>query len=424
MKKSVLWACVSLACAAGRVAADDFQGSTHLFPYDEEIINYSQRQPDDPVSRLQRKIDSGEVKLEFDEKFGYLPAVLKHFDIPVSSQMIVFSKTSLQRNQITPKNPRAIFFNDDVYVGFIPGAPLMEVSAVDPKLGGTFYSLEQEKLRRPQFKRGNDCLNCHASPKTMGVPGHFVRSIGTDAAGELDTLNEVSFITHRTPLADRWAGWYVTGTHGDQTHRGNLIGAEEFAKHARKPNWRGNLTDLGKLFDTSKYPAPGSDIVALMVLEHQAHMHNYITRLNYETQQMMKWYGHIRYLNNQVSGFLRYLLMTEEAPLTAPLKGNADFVKHFQARGPRDSKGRSLRDLDMETRMFKHPCSFLIYSEAFDSLPGVMREEIYRRLHEILTGKDTSEDFAGISKKDRRAILEILLETKKGLPDYWHKAAE
>jgi len=401
--------------------ADDFQGSTHLFPYDEEIINYSQRTPDDPVSRLAKRIAAGEVKLKFDEKFGYLPALLEHFDIPASSQMLVFSKTSLQRTLITPKNPRAIYFNDDVYLGYIPGSPLVEISAVDPKLGGTFYSLEQEQVRRPQFKRGTDCLNCHASPKTMGVPGHFVRSIGTDELGELDNPSEVSLITQRTPLADRWAGWYVTGKHGDQTHRGNLIGREDFAKHEKKPNWRGNLTDLGRFFDQDKHLVKGSDLVALMVLEHQAHMHNYITRLNYETQQMMKWYGHIRYLNNQINGFLRYLLFTEEAPLTAPLQGNPDFVKHFEARGPRDSRGRSLRDLDLQTRMFKHPCSYLIYSDAFDQMPDVMRYEIYRRLLDILTGKDTSEDFADIAKADRRAILEILLETKKGLPPEWHQ---
>ncbi len=420
--QSVRFKCLilSLGIVTGiHAPADDFQGSTHLFPYDEEIINYSRRTPNDPVAALQKKIDAGEVKLAFDPKFGYLPALLEYFDVPRSSQVLVFSKTSLQRMPITPKNPRAIYFNDDVYIGYIPGAPLAEITGVDPGLGGMFYSLEQEQLRRPKFERGTDCLNCHASPKTMGVPGHFVRSIGTDETGEIDNQTEVSFITQRTPLADRWAGWYVTGTHGDQTHRGNLIGRDEFMKAADKPNWRGNVTDLSRFFDTSKHLEPSSDIVALMILEHQAHMHNYIIRLNFETQQMMKWYGHIRYLNSQMEGFLRYLLMTEEVPLTSPLKGREDYVKWFESKGPRDSKGRSLRDMDMQTRMFKYPCSFLIYSTAFDNMPEIIRLEIYRRLYDVLTGKNTSEDFAELSKADRRAILEILIETKKGLPDYW-----
>jgi hypothetical protein len=409
---------------AARLMADDFQGSTHLFPFDEEPIQYSQQKPEDPVTVLQRKLDAGEVKLAFDDTFGYLPALLEHFDIPASSQGLVFSKTSLQRMQITPANPRAIYFNDDVYIGYIPGSAKLELSTVDPKLGGTFYHLEQEKVRRPQFVLGNDCLNCHASPRTMGVPGHLVRSIATDETGELDNLGEVNFITHRSPLADRWAGWYVTGRHGDQAHRGNLIGRADFEKAAKEPNWRGNLDDLSPFFDTSKFPVPGSDIVALSVLTHQTHMHNYITRLNYETRQMMKWYGHIRYLTPQIRAFLRYLLLTEEATLTAPLQGNPDFVKHFEARGPRDGRGRSLRDLDLQTRLFKHPCSFLIYSEAFDNLPDIMRAEIYRRLHDILTGKDTSGEFAGLAAADRQAILEILLETKPGLPEEWRKAAE
>ena len=404
--------------------ADDFQGSTHLFPYDEDVIAYSQKVPNDPVAALQKKINAGEVTLKFDPKFGYLPALLEYFKISPASQILVFSKTSLQRNPITPKNPRAIYFNDDMYLGYIPGAPLGELTGVDPKLGGIFYSVEQEQVRKPEFKRGSDCLNCHASPKTLGVPGHFVRSIGTDETGELDNPTEVSFITQRTPLADRWAGWYVTGTHGNQTHRGNLVGREEFSKAEKKPNWHGNVTDLGKYFDTSKYLEKSSDIVALMVLEHQGHMHNYITRLNFETQQMMKWYGHIRYLNSQIEGFLRYLLMTEEVCLTSPLKGREDYVKFFESQGPRDSKGRSLRELDMKTRMFKYPCSFLIYSAAFDSIPDVMRNEIYRRLYDILTGKDKSEDFTNISPEDRAAVLEILLETKKGLPDYWKPAGQ
>jgi hypothetical protein len=418
MSRLLLIACC-VAALTGAARADDFQGSQHKVPYDEEIINYSQRVADSPIEKLQRRIDSGEVKLEFDEKLGWLPALLKELNIPRSSQVMVFSKTSLQRQFITPSNPRALFFNDDVYLGFIPGAPVMEVSAVDKKLGGVFYTLALDPEARPKFQRADDCTSCHASGKTLGVPGHFVRSVGTDDTGELDAQSEVSGITHRSPLADRWAGWYVTGEHGDQAHRGNLIGPKDFARFEKDPLFRGNVTKLDPFYETGKYAAPTSDIVALMVLEHQGHMHNYITRLNFETQIMMKTYGHIRYLRTQVAGFLRYLLFTEEEPLTAPVRGDPDYVKWFKAQGPRDSKGRSLRDLDFNTRMFRYPLSYLIYSEAFDHIPDVMREHLYQRLHDILTGKDTSEDFARLSETDRRNVLEILVATKKGLPDYY-----
>ena len=410
------------ALLAASAFAEDFQGSAQKLEYEEEPIAYSKIPPDDPVARLQRRLDAGEAKLAWDDKFGYLPGILDAFGIPKSSQMLVFSKTSLQRKLISPSNPRALYFNDDVYVGYIPDAPMMEVSTVDPQHGGIFYSIGQEKVRKPKFERNQDCMQCHGAQRTLGVPGHFVRSVPTDAMGELDTPNEISDITHCTSLADRWAGWYVTGQHGAQTHRGNLIGADAFARAKEEPNYLGNLTELGKFFDESKYLARGSDIVALMVLEHQAHMHNYITRLNFETQIMTTMYGHTRYLRHQENAFLRYLLFTEEAPLTAPLAGNPEFVAAFAKLGPRDSKGRSLRDFDLQTRMFKYPCSFLIYSDAFAQMAPVMKEELLRRLFAILTGTETHSDFANIPAADRQAILEILRETMPSLPDYWRIA--
>ena len=403
--------------------AEDFQGSGQKLEYDEEPIAYSKTSPDDAVARLQRRLDAGEVKLAWDDKFGYLPGILDAFGIPKSSQMLVFSKSSLQRKLISPSNPRALYFNDEVYIGYIPGAPLVEVSSVDAKKGGMFYSIEQEKVRKPKFTRNEDCMQCHGAQRTLGVPGHFVRSVPTDKDGELDSTNEVSDISQCSPLADRWAGWYVTGQHGAQTHRGNLIGPAAFARSKEEPNANGNLTELGRFFDESNYFSGGSDIVALMVLEHQAHMHNYITRLNFEAQIMTAMYGHIRYLKNQENAFLRYLLFTEEARLTAPVAGNAEFAAAFAKSGPRDSKGRSLRDLDLQTRMFKYPCSFLIYSDAFTQMMPTMREDLLRRLFAILTGKETHPDFSKIPDADRQAILEILRGTMPSLPDYWRDAA-
>ncbi|RYD63284.1 MAG: hypothetical protein EOP84_33790, partial [Verrucomicrobiaceae bacterium] len=180
------WRLLPLLCAAFTVQAEDFQGSTHQLPYDEEVIRYSEQTPNDPISQLQEKIAKGEIKLEWDDKFGYLPGLLKAINVPESSQTLVFSKTSLQRRLITPKNPRALYFNDDIYIGYIPGAPVMEISTVDPKLGGVFYTLEQEKVRKPKFKRDADCMRCHGSARSLGVPGHVIRSIGTDETGEID----------------------------------------------------------------------------------------------------------------------------------------------------------------------------------------------------------------------------------------------
>jgi hypothetical protein len=409
----------AIVFVAGSMLADDFQGATHLMPFDEETINYSKATDESPVSRLQKRLDRGEAKLAFDEQLGYLPSVLAALGIRTNSQMLVFSKTSFQRERISPKSPRALFFNDDVYIGFIPGAPLMEVSAADPKLGGVFYTLAQSRTERPKFLRNDQCLECHASAKSMGVPGHLVRSFATDESGVVDLASGTSLVNHRTPIEERWGGWYVTGTHGRQAHRGNLFGKDAFDRQEKEPNHLGNLTDLGRFFDVAAYPASGSDIVALMVLEHQTHMHNFLTRLNYESTIALQQYGHVNYLKNVIEAFLKYLLFTEEAALTGPISGSSDFARSFSAEGLKDKKGRSLRQFDLNTRLFKYPCSYLIYSDAFDRLPDKLKARIYERLWEILTGKDTSPAFENIPTETRQAIREILSGTKKGLPAYW-----
>lgn len=403
-------------------AQGDFQGSTHMMPFDEDTINYGKTADTGPVSRLQKKIDTGELRLEHDPRLGYLPSLLRALGVPSASQMLVFSKTSFQRERIAPKNPRAVFFNDDVYVGYVVGSPLLEVSSVDPKLGGVFYTLEQAKKDKPKFVRTDQCLECHASAKTMGVPGHLVRSFATDENGVVDLTSGTSLVNHRTPLADRWGGWYVTGRHGDQVHRGNLFGDAAFAQEKKEPNHLGNLEKLDQFFDVNLYPVPTSDIVALMVMEHQAHMHNFITRLNYESTVALQQYGHVKYLKNILDAFVKYLLFAEETELKSPIQGSPGFAQAFLANGPRDSKGRSLRDFDLNTRLFKYPCSYLIHSEAFDQLPKVVREDVYQRMFDVLTGKDERPVFDVISRASRRAIREILAETKKDLPAYWREA--
>ena len=410
-------------CCAVSAHADDFQGATHLMPFEEDTIGYSRTLSSGPVAKLQSRINKGEVVLKRDAAYGYLLSVLENLHAARSSQMLVFSKTSFQRERIDPKHPRALFLGDDVYVGYVPGSPLLEISEADPKLGAVFYTLDQTATEKPRFVRNDQCLECHASSKTMGVPGHLVRSFATDESGVVDLSTGISLVNHRTPLAERWGGWYVSGTHGAQTHRGNLMGKEEFARQEREPNFHGNVTKLEPFFDPAPYPAASSDIVALMVLEHQLHLHNFLTRLYYESTIALRQYGHVRYVKSAMEGFVKYLLFAEEAPLTARIEGVSSFAREFPAAGPRDSQGRSLREFDLQTRMFKYPCSYLIYSDAFAALPKELKTTIYQRLLEILTGQDKSDDFKKLSTVDRRALLEILADTKLDLPKEWKKAA-
>jgi hypothetical protein len=202
-----------------------------------------------------------------------------------------------------------------------------------------------------------------------------------------------------------------------------LIGKGAFAKHEREPGFGGNVTTLDHFFDIKPYPLPTSDIVALMILEHQTHMHNFIARLHYESTLALQQYGHVRYLKNVTESFVRYLLFAEEAPLSAPVKGVSHFAEEFAAEGPRDKRGRSLRELDLNTRLLKYPCSYLIYSEAFAALPAEIKEKVYARVFEVLSGKDTSDVYQKLSPAARRAILEILADTMGDLPADWKRAA-
>ncbi len=410
---------VGLLLGWAPLARADFQGSTHLTPYEEDPINYSSSEAAGPVTALQKRLAKGQVKLKYDDEYGYLPAVLAELKVPLSSQLLVFSKTSLHREIISPTNARAIFFNDSVYIGWVRGAPYLEISSADPNLGAVFHLLDQNESPKPQLTRDNSCTECHVGPKTMGAPGHLVRSFATDEKGNPEEVTGNARISHNTPYAERRGGWFVTGDFGRGTHLGNLIGEKDFSRHLKEPSFRSNLAGLGPLVETNKFPQPTSDGIALMVLEHQVHMHNFLTRVNYEARISLLEYGHLKYLNAIVDALLKYFLFTEEPPLADPVQGVSPFRQDFELLGPADSQGRSLRQFDLQTRLFKYPCSFLIYSESFDQLPPKMLELIYRRLWEILSGEDKSEAFEAIPADRKQAILEILIATKPGLPDYW-----
>src|SRR5688572_15257193 len=411
--------CTLIILIAVAAMADDFQGSTHITPFDEDTINYSKTEADGPIPRLQKRLEKGDVILPFDPEHGFLTALLRELKVDTNSQMLVFSKTSFQRERISPTNPRALYFNDDVYIGYVHGSPMLEITSVDPKLGAVFYTVEQQRGSVPKFTRTDQCLECHASTKSLGVPGHLIRSFACDDNGTVDLTRGTSLVTHRTPLLERWGGWYVTGSAGGEAHRGNLIGYDAYDRLEKTGKGSGDFSDLSEFFAAEEYPAASSDIVALMVLEHQSHMHNYITRMNYEARIALEQFGHLNYLKSKVDAFLRYMLFTDEITLAKPVKGNTQFSKNFAARGSKDKQGRTLRDFDLQTRLFKYPCSYLIYSEAFDALPSELKDVIYKRLWGILNGSESNADFKKIPAETRTAVREILIQTKPGLPDYW-----
>lgn len=404
--------------------------------YEQPPIDYLKAPVYDRVAELIGRLDAGTTKLEYTSEHGYLASVLRELQVPVSSQVLVFAKTSLQRDRISPRTPRALYFNDDVYVGWVPFGEVVELSSVDRQQGAIFYAATQKPdLNQPIARHNDRCLQCHSSAMTRGVPGHLVRSVYSDPDGQ-PIFQAGTFRTDVTsPLRERWGGWYVSGTHGTQRHMGNVVAHDEEHPESLDIEKGANVTDLTKLFNTSRYLSPHSDIVALMVLEHQASMHNCLTAANFEgrtaahqcdvmNEALGRPEDHIsesteRRFDRAARKVVESLLFCGEITLTEPIAGTSPFTEEFAARGPFDAHGRSLRQFDLQQRIFRYPCSYLIYSAAFDNLPPSVLNRVYEQLWNILTGKETDKAFAHLTNDDRTAILEILRDTKSNLPDYW-----
>jgi len=394
---------------------------TDAVPLDHRAIQYTELPANDPVAVLQKRVAKGELKLEFQRnRWGYLPNLLKQLGVNTDSQVLVFSKTSFQAERVSPARPRAIYFNDNVSVGFVQGGEALELASLDSKQGVVFYTLDARNSAAPEFARRDECLNCHRGAQTMGVPGRMISSLYP--RGVRGSLHGVSFLTdHRTPIEERWGGWYVTGKLGAQRHLGNAI-PSPLPGGGIDPRDFQSLTSLEEKFDTSAYLTPTSDVVALMTLEHQTRMTNLITRIGWDFR-IAREDGMLEasreQLDSAVDEMLTYMLFADEAPIREPIEGVSTFTKTFPQRGPRDHRGRSLRDFDLRKRLFRYPLSYMVYSDAFDGMPEIARERIYQRLYDVLTEKDAGPRFASLSAEDRRSILDILRDTKPNLPAYW-----
>ena len=426
---SLFAAAAAVFLAAVALVAERLE-DTIFIPLDHPAILYAGATTD-PVGRLAKRLAAGQSKLDYAPNgLGYLPALLKELGISADSQVLVFSRTSIQVERISPRTPRAIYFNDDASVGYVQNGEALELTSLDPRQGVILYTLDPARAPRPVLARRDDCLRCHQGPVTLAVPGLLISSVHP-STGRQEHGNAM-MTDHRTPFDQRWGGWYVTGTHGAQTHFGNN---RELVDPVRPgpASLEGtqNVTDLSHWFDTARYPVPTSDLVALLVLEHQTRMTNLLIRIGWDgriAQHDGQLTAQGAQLDAEIDELVAYMLFGGEATLREPVAGVSAFSKTFPQRGPRDKQGRSLRDFDLRTRLFRYPLSYMIYSAAFDGLPVSVRDRIYQRLYAILTAQDSSASVGGLSLKnlsadDRRAILEIVRETKPNLPPYWTTAS-
>jgi hypothetical protein len=391
-----------------------------LGDWQESIIHYESNEDlQDPVAVLQRRIENRQVKLKFENNRGYLKSLLGALQIPRSSQGLVFSKTSSQADWTSGRTPRALYFNDNVYVAWTPDAPQIDLISMDPNKGPIFYVLSQKQHGSSIFERQTDCRLCHQGGKTMFWPGSVAKSVHTTADGK-PVSREVAFsLGHETPISFRWGGWYVTGAiQGD--HLGNVFTADPDRPGQKERSLGSDLKDLKGTIDSARYLSASSDVVALLVLEHQTRMHNLLTQANYETRLALAQGGQSAPLSDETRAriqqagerLLEYMLFRREAPLDGPVQGTTHFAAEFARSGPRDSRGRSLRELQLKTRLFRYPCSYLVYSPAFDGLPQEMKNYLWIRLEQILNGREPNEPYVSMAECDRAAVMEILRDTK------------
>jgi hypothetical protein len=413
-----------LGLAAARIDAQRagaFKGSG-----EDPAIKYSSTPLSNIVEDANKRLADGSVQLSFEGRGGFLRSALDALQIPVDSQLLVFSRASLQGKQINEQNPRALFFNDRVALGWVRGGSILEIAAHDATAGVVFYTLDQRADAVPQFKRAFICLGCHMAGDTLGVPGLLMFS--SARAGQSEDFTLPRSVDHTDPLERRFGGWFVTGTTGPTKHMGNDVAALE-ARGTRE------LSTVDGLFDAEGYRALSSDVAAHLVFTHQVGMTNLLTRASWQARAADPRL-HPPFTSTpdeearvavMMSGIARevvdYLLFVDEAPLPGPIRGASGFAERFSTLGPRDRRNRSLHELDLNRRVMKYPCSFLIYSPAFDELPAGARDPVYRRLWAVLSGDEADPRYqAALSRADRQAIVEILRDTKPDLPQYFQGA--
>lgn len=376
---------------------------------------YAITEPTGRAGQLAESINSGsgEAALQAVPGRGYLDALLERLEINAASQTLVFSRTSLQTRLIRPETPRAIYFNDDTYVAFIPGAPTLEIASFDPQLGPVFYTLRQDGVSDadarsavPMERQFNTCLRCHDTYSLSGggVPRMLLGSGYTGTDGNLVSHEAWILTSPATPLRSRWGGWYVSGFHGDQVHLGNIVVEQAEDLQDLESLRVGNIAELSGLLDLSRYPASSSDIVALLVLEHQVEVQNRLSRLRFEASRSAgvstSPSASVADLDADIDALASALLMNGEVALTAEVQGTSGYAEYFEALGPFDRQGRSLREFNLQTRLFEYPLSYLIYSDGLQSLPDPVRQALFSRLRDALA--------------DEAAVLQILGDTLPG----------
>jgi hypothetical protein len=392
---------------------------TNFYDLDAPPHHYRQRKLTDRFSQLKEALETGRVLLDRSSEKAFVFSLLDVLKIPASSQMLVFSTTSLQLSLISPSNPRALYFNENIYLGYVPGGRI-EIVSLDPELGGIYYILDIPRDSGPiRVERSERCMNCHAGEETARVPGLVIKSVVPGPAGGSLVAYRLNETGHGVPFEQRFGGWYVTGQNGITNHWGNLTGRFVSGNLNKIPN------PPGQRFNWAKYPVASSDILPQLVHEHQAGFVNRVVEAAYRARTALflsegkLTASQSAELDEQAKIITHYLLFADEVPLPAPVEGDADYKTDFLRTRKATKAGQSLKDLDLQTRLFKYRCSYMIYSDIFTGLPAPMKQRVYQRLQAALTEKNPKKEYGYLPVQEKRAIREILKATLPDLPRNW-----
>ncbi|MCC7123500.1 MAG: hypothetical protein IT178_01525 [Acidobacteria bacterium] len=402
MRTGLTFAAVSGLFAASLGAAVAQRPGVYNGSRDHEAIRYSTGPVNDEVSKLNAALEAGRASLTFqDDGSAYLRSVLQALDIPVSSQMLAFAQTSAQARQIDIDNPRAVYFNDTTTVAWVRGGDILEFAVQDPTQGALFFTLPMTATERPRFTRNDGCLECHLSWDTLGIPGLVLQTV-FPRKSDRDYANG-GFVDHRLPIDQRWGGWYVTGAQVPARHMGNQPMIQPTPRHgpARK------LATVRGEFDLKGYLTDTSDVVALLVFDHQIHAGNLITRLNWEARA-----GTPASVDEAVRELADYLLFVDEEPLPGKVVGSSGFAEAFAARGKKDADGRSLRTLRLDGRLMEYPVSYMVDTPAFRALPDAAREAVLTRIRKVLRDGDPAPKYAHLTPALRKTTLAVFEGTR------------
>ena len=379
--------------------------------------NYWKRQPQDVCTALAAKIASGEVTLDTTDEKAFAKSVLDALQVPVSSQLLVYSATSLQSERCNPRNPRALYFNEHAYVAVILGGRL-EMMGIDSEMGCTFYAFSKAQPGvKPVVERSTQCFNCHAGNGTQRVPGLLATSVAPILSGASYETYRHDEQGHQIPLSVRFGGWYVTSARPFGETKANILAIN-----------KGKGIEIvrvnpGEMWDTTRHLLPTGDILPQLVHEHQIGFDNRVIQAVYLLREVEAKGSppppeDQAKLDAKARELVRYILFADEAKLPAGgIAGDPQFVRDFQLYKKAAAGGASLKDFDLRSRMFKHRCSYMLYTPQWQQLPAAIKTRVYSGLKSALTGDDRK--FAYLGDDERKAILAILCATLPDLPADW-----